>query len=295
MVRPHRVQIHTPSGSAPSSPQRDPPGSTLSRIRRPDRGRTRSGVGPGAPSSSSVNCRPMKSRFSMPDAVLTRQHPTRGERRGDDLRAGGVHPVHDPRLLAVEQQQRVQVAVPGVEDVVDRQRMAGGDLPDLGQDPDQLRPGDDGVVEVVVGQDPGDGTEGRLAAPPQRVALDVVGRHPDGPGAQRRGHGGDGFHVGRHPVRRSVELDQQHRGGVPGIARTAEVLDHRRQATVHHLDRGRHDPGRDDVGDAGGGGIEVVEVTSMVRTVDGSGVSRTATAVAMPSVPSPPTNAPRRS
>ena len=65
---------------------------------------------------------------------------------------------------------------------------------------------------------------------------------------------------------------------------------------VHHLDRGGHDAGGDD--GAHGGGAVVDRRRSRAAACAppaGSGVRRTAIRVAMPSVPSPPTNAPRRS
>ena len=77
-----------------------------------------------------------------PDAPAVRLAQDAFERAGDP---------------AVERQQRVQVAVPGVEHVRDDQVVALGDLVDAGEDLHQPGPGNDAVVEVIVGSDLRDG------------------------------------------------------------------------------------------------------------------------------------------
>ncbi len=123
--------------------------------------------------SSSVNM-PRHVRLLLDaDAVLAGQHPAGVERRGDDLRSRGVHPFEHARLAPVEQQQRMQVAVAGVEHVHHDQVVTVGDLVDLLEHVGELRPGHDGVVEVVVGRDLGDRPEGRLAALPEQLPLGI--------------------------------------------------------------------------------------------------------------------------
>ena len=68
-----------------------------------------------------------------PDAVLAAQHTTGCHRRLDDLRASGVDPIHHAGLAPVEHQQRVKVAVAGVEHVEHVEVVAGGDLVHLGE------------------------------------------------------------------------------------------------------------------------------------------------------------------
>ena len=69
--------------------------------------------------------------FSTPIPCSPRQHPAGGERRRDDLRSGRVHPLDDAWLPIIEQQQRMQVAVAGMEDVHDDQLVTRRDLIDL--------------------------------------------------------------------------------------------------------------------------------------------------------------------
>ena len=63
------------------------------------------------------------------------------------------------------------VPVACVKDIHHRDLMAVGDLVDLLEDVGKLGPGNDGVVQVVVGCDLGDGTECGLAALPERSSL----------------------------------------------------------------------------------------------------------------------------
>ena len=75
----------------------------------------------------------------------------------------------------------------------------------------------------------------------------VVGR-PDLAGARLLAQRVDGGQLGLDFRGGPVELDEEHRGGplrVPAVHRGLRRLDGQR---VHHLDRGGHDPGADDVG-----------------------------------------------
>ena len=69
------------------------------------------------------------------DAVLAAEHAAGRDRDAHDLLAGGVHPLHDARLAAVVDEQRVEVAVAGVEHVEHEQVVAGGDLVHLAPAP----------------------------------------------------------------------------------------------------------------------------------------------------------------
>ena len=65
------------------------------------------------------------------DAVLAGQHSPGRDRHPDDLFAGRVDAIHDARFALVEDQQRVEVAVAGVEHVHDEQVVPLDDLVDL--------------------------------------------------------------------------------------------------------------------------------------------------------------------
>ena len=71
--------------------------------------------------------------------------------------------------------------------------------------------------------------------------------------------------LGIHPALEAVELDEQHGGGIAGIAGADEVLDGARDLGVHHLERGGDDPGRDDPAHRRGGGVDRGEVEEQRR------------------------------
>ena len=78
---------------------------------------------------------------------------------------------HTPGSRPIEHDERVQVAVAGVEHVHRDELVRVGDLVDAAEHLDELRAGHDRVVQVVVGRDAGDRAERRLASLPQQRAL----------------------------------------------------------------------------------------------------------------------------
>ena len=74
--------------------------------------------------------------------------------------------------------------------------------------------------------------------------------------AQHVGHLRD---LGRHFLLRAIGLAEQDRRRVEGIARVHELLDGAGGELIHHLEAGRHDPGRDDARDRLAGAHDIVE------------------------------------
>ena len=109
--------------------------------------------------------------FLDPDAVLPGQDAARIERDPQDLGPGGMNPFEYTVDPGVEHQERMQVAVAGVEHVEHDHVVAVGDVVDLLEGVGKGATGNDGVVEVVVGGDLGDGAERGLAALPEQHAL----------------------------------------------------------------------------------------------------------------------------
>jgi hypothetical protein len=95
-------------------------------------------------------------------------------------------------------------------------------------------------------------------------------------------------------VGRAIQLDDQ-RGRdsrvYPAATATTTRLD---RELVHHLHRRRDDPARDDRGDRVPASSVVDKSATTVCTAAGRTRSRMVIAVTIPSVPSDPTNAPRR-
>ena len=139
-------------------------------------------------------------------------------------------------------------------------RCSSRDRVDLAQHVDELGARDDRVVQVVVGRDPGDRAERRLAALPEQRALGLVGRDAHGARTVRAADAADRVDLVRDAVGEAVDLDEQHRGGVARVARADVVLDRAGDLGVHHLERGGHDAGRDDPAHGGGGVLDRREV-----------------------------------
>ena len=111
-------------------------------------------------------------------------------------------------------------------------------------------------MQVVVGGETGHRAERRLPALPQQLALGLVGR--DAHRARAVGLA-DLVHQGGRVIDergQPVDFDEQHRGGVDGIARVHEVLDRRDHPARHHLEGGRHETAGDDRAHAGGGIVD---------------------------------------
>ena len=125
---------------------------------------------------------------------------------------GRVHALPDAGLAPVEHEQRMQVAVAGVEHVHHDDVVRVGDLVHAPQHLDELGARHDRVVQVVVGRDARDRAERRLAALPQQRALGVVGRDPHARRAcsRARSRAIASTCVG-DAAGEPVDLDEQHR------------------------------------------------------------------------------------
>ncbi len=127
----------TPPSAAPAGRRsREPAGRTLWGLATPS-GSNAARRRAWASRSSSPNCHGMKSRFSRPMPCSPDSTPPAASDARDDLVAGGVHPIEHAGLAGVEHEQRVQVAVAGVEDVHHEQVVRGRDPLDLRQHLDE--------------------------------------------------------------------------------------------------------------------------------------------------------------
>ena len=95
-----------------------------------------------------------------------------GDALVEDLVAGRQHALHLVGVALVEEQDRVDVAVAGVEDVGDRGgRTSSPIVVDAPEDVRQLRARHDAVLRAVAGAEPADGAERLLAALPEQQPL----------------------------------------------------------------------------------------------------------------------------
>ncbi len=193
----------------------------------------------------------MKSRFSMPMPCSPLRAPPASTQRRTSSSLACEDALQRARHAAVEREERVEVAVAGVEDVGDDEPVALGDRVHAGEDLGELGARHHAVVQVVVGRDLRNRAERGLASLPDQRALGVVGGHADRADVVRPGRRLHGTRLRLHGLGDAVDLDDQDRRGVGGVARVREVLRRHHDAVVHHLDRGGHDAGRDDGRDRG--------------------------------------------
>ena len=184
------------------------------------------------------------------DAVLAGEHPADLDAHAQDIGAHLFHLLQFPRLVGVVQDQRVQVAVPGVEYVGDAEAVLLGQGADALEHMGQLVARDGAVHAVIVRRDAPHRREGRLAAGPEFQAFLFVAADADVDGAAFPGDGLDPrdqvLHFGLGPV----QLHDQQRLHVPGVAGVDEVLGGVDGGSVHHLHAAGNDAGADDGGDA---------------------------------------------
>ena len=89
-----------------------------------------------------------------------------------------------------------------------------------------------------------------------RARSALVGRDSHRAGAVLASDRPDRLDLGRDARLEAVDLDEQHRGGVAGVAGADEVLDRPGDLGVHHLERGRDDARRDDAADRRAGRLD---------------------------------------
>ena len=172
-----------------------------------------------------------------------------GERFGGVLLTGDACIVED---------EWVEVAVAGVEDVGDADACGCAEARDFAHDLRESRAGDDTVLNDVVGGDAAHGGEGGFAAFPDEGALGVGLRDANfrgGVGAadfvdvsHERGNFGDG----------AVEFNEEERAAhrIVGVDGGFSGLDGER---VHHLDGGGEHACSDDAADGGAGFVGIGE------------------------------------
>ncbi len=215
-----------------------------------------------------------------------------------NLTAGDVYPLGDRGVLTVETDVRVEVAVAGVEHVADDETVAVPDLGDTVHDVGERGPWDHGVLDHQVRRDPAHGAEGALAALPEPRTVGGAAARTDGARAVPSPVGARSTsRFGGHGLQVTVQLRSE--------ARLRRRSDSRRRemdastAATH---------ARSIISSAAGTipAAMMAETASLaprsegksasnVRTLAGSGSSRTVIRVAMPNMPSLPTNSPARS
>ena len=164
-------------------------------------------------------------------------------------------------LVGIEQDQRVHVAVAGVEHVGHAQSELLGQVGNALEHARQLAARDGAVHAVVIRRDTSNRREGILAPGPEANALGFVLGQAHFGGAGQLEHFADAravvVHVGFH----AIQLAEQDRLGIHRVTGMDEVLGGADRQVVHHLQAAGDDAGGDDVAD---------RTTGLLHRVEGS-------------------------
>ncbi len=163
------------------------------------------------------------------------------------------------RVVGVEKDQRVQVAVTRVKHVGAAQRVFPFHLADEEQDFPEAAARDGAVHAVVVGRDAAHRRKRRLAPGPELLPLGIGVRHAQARRPRILQNGFDAGDLLVHLLRRTVGLAQQQRRRLQVVARVHEILHRAHRGTVHHFQSRGNDARRDDVGDRVAGLFHIVE------------------------------------
>ena len=193
------------------------------------------------------------------DAVLSGDGAAERDAGFQDLGAEELAAVQLVGVVGVEEDQRVQVAVAGVEDVAAAQCVLLLHLGNRQQDVGQALARNRAVHAHVVGADAPRCREGVLAPAPELQALRLVLAHFHARGAGARQHVEHAVDLLGHLFGRAVAFAQQDGRGREVVAGVHEVFDGRRHRLVHHLQPGRDDAGGDHRGHRVAGLADVVE------------------------------------
>ena len=175
--------------------------------------------------------------------------PPRVDAVAQNLLAGRSRLFQLAGLARIEQNDGVHVAVARVEDVADGEAVLLRDLADEVQGGRDLGARHHAILHVVGRADAAHRAEGVLAALPEQVALFGRSRHAELARAALVADLANLLDLLLHHFAQAFELDQQHRGGVHGIAGVRGLFHHAQHHAIEHLDRDRRDGARGDLGD----------------------------------------------
>ena len=185
--------------------------------------------------------------FLYTDAVLAGQAAAQFDTRAQNLLSGVHHAPGLVRVALVVHQDGMDVAVAGVKDVGDAQLVFLRHVGDALQNIRHLGARNHPVLRAVVGRQTADGAECAFAALPDRLALGVVARGTHLAGMVLAADFLNLLGLRVETRGRPVDFDNQNRAGVGRKSDVKGGFDRLDDERVHHLQRGRHDPGRDDV------------------------------------------------
>src|SRR5262249_13557187 len=112
-----------------------------------------------------------KGDFFHANAVLARHAAAACDALLENLATGGQHPLDLRRTALIEEQNRMDIAIAGVENVDDLNIVFLANLNDSPEDVRQLRPRHDAVLRAITGAQPADRAESLFSAFPKLLPL----------------------------------------------------------------------------------------------------------------------------
>src|SRR6056297_658617 len=167
-------------------------------------------------------------------AMLTGNATTHFHTHFQNARAKGLGSLELARHVGIKQNQRVQVAIAGMEHIGDTQAKLLGHLLHFRQNVGDMTAGNGAVHAVVIRGNPADSWEGRFAAFPQQGTLLLTLGGANRCGAQLAK---DFLGLGNMLVDfllGTVHFTQQQGLGVPGVASLSEVIRRDNRMAIHH-------------------------------------------------------------
>ena len=197
-----------------------------------------------------MNIVPIRSPLLDADPVLTGEHAADLDAKTQDVGTKLLRFLQFPRCIGVIEDQGMQVAVAGMEDIGDAKSVFGRQLTDAAQDLGQAATRDAAIHAVIVRSNAADGRKGVLAAGPKALALFLVLADLGGDDAGVAGNPFDDFDQVADLDLGPVQFDDQQGLDVEGIAGMDKLLGSVDRRFVHHLHAAGDDPGTDDRTDA---------------------------------------------
>src|SRR5438067_597110 len=147
-------------------------------------------------------------------------------------------------IASIEQDQRMQVTVACVKYVANSKSILLADLIDLTQSFRNARAWNHPILDVIRGRNAANRPKCGLASLPQQLTLILVRSAPDlarvTPATQLR----DEFCLLIDGFLQSLQLDEEHSGGIEGVAGMYRRLDGAQRPSVKHLESCRRDARR---------------------------------------------------
>jgi hypothetical protein len=206
------------------------------------------------------------------DAVLSGKTAANFDAVANDF-GGGFEGALELLVVAkIVEDDRMKVAVAGVEDVADAESELIADLLDAAQCLRELGARDDAVEHVDAGGDASECAEGIFAALPEEFALFFVAGDPDFPSVVIAADFVDGGGLRGDGLEHAFDFEEQYGGGIEREAGVDVIFDDAKSPAVEHFAGGGSDAASGDVGDGFGGVVDGVEDGE--ERFDGFGLAR---------------------